>query len=341
MSPLLTVFEQKLIPWTLEGLGKRLVVARPVLKKSDVPSDVAIASTKIPGKRVIMRNKRFYAGQRIYYANWPEAKMHELDVPSLICVMKGVVDFQAGKYIITCDAGHFIFLPPRTPINKFAAHSFGETQKGKIYSSSLLQMNLYRDSIHCMIHNCRNEKITGDPAANCLIRHPQSVQTFRLFAEEISSPKSNLVLSGHLLSALFLGMSREIADGHQLSSAIQTPDHPHVPKSVQEIRDYMRTHLHEGLTIEKVARAMYISPSQFTHHIRKASGQSFVEMLTECRISEAKFLLRESQWSVITIAEQLGFKSATYFGAFFRRHVGVAPGFYRKSPDIPKIQRKS
>lgn len=338
MSPLLPVFHQKLVPWAQEGLERRLILARPVLKKSDVPSDVAIAAAKIPGKRVIMRNKRFYAGQRVYYANWPEAKMHELDVPSLICVLNGVVDFQAGKYVITCKVGHFIFLPPRTPINKFAAHSFGET--GKIYSCSLLQMNLYRDSIHCMIHNCRNEKIMGDPAANCLIRHPQSVQTFRLFVDELSSPKSNLVLSGHLLSALFLGMSREIADGHQLSSAMQTPDHPSVPKSIQEIRDYIRTHLHEGLTIEKVARAMYISPSQFTHYIREASGQSFVEILTECRISEAKFLLQESQWSVITIAEQLGFRSATYFGAFFRRYVGVSPGFYRKDPETPKIQRK-
>jgi AraC-like DNA-binding protein len=340
MSLLFSIFNQKLIPWAGEDLNRRLIVAQAVIKKSALPSDVKITPAKIPGKRVIMRNKRFHAGQRIYYASWPEAKMHELDVPSLICILNGVIDFQAGKYIITCDAGHFIFLPPRTPINKFAAHSFGETQKDKIYSCSLLQMNLYRDSIHCMIHNCRNEKVTGDPTANCLIRHPQTVQTFRLFADELSHPKSNPVLSGHLLSALFLGMSREIADGHQLSSAMQTPDHPSVPKSVQDIRDYIRTHLHDGLTIEKVARAMYISPSQFTHYIRDVSGQSFVEMLTECRVSEAKFLLQESQWSVITIAEQLGFKSATYFGAFFRRHVGVSPGFYRKNPETSKIQRK-
>lgn len=340
MSPLLPIFQRKLIPWAQEGLAQRLVVARPVLKKSSVPSDVELTPANISGKRVIMRNKRFYAGQRIYYANWPEAKMHELDVPSLVCILNGAVDFQAGKYVITCDAGHFVFLPPRTPINKFAAHPFGETQKDKIYSCSLLQINLYRDSIHCMIHNCRNEKIAGDPSANCLIRHPQSVQAFRLFVDELSHSKYSPVLSGHLLSALFLSMSREIADGHQLTSAIQTPDNPLVPKSVQEIRDYIKTHLSEGLTIEKVARAMYISPSQFTHYIREASGQSFVEMLTECRISEAKFLLQESQWSVITIADQLGFKSATYFGAFFRRYVGVSPGFYRKNPETPKIQRK-
>ena len=177
MSPLLSIFDQKLIPWAQEGLHQRLIVAQPAIEMSSLPSDVEITSAKILGKRVVVRNRRFYAGQRVYYANWPDAGMHELDVPSLICNVSGVIDFQAGKYLITCDAGHFIFLPPRTPINKFAAHSFGETRKGRIYSCSLLQMNLYRDSIHCMIHNCRNEKISGDPTANCLVRHPQVVQT--------------------------------------------------------------------------------------------------------------------------------------------------------------------
>ena len=340
MSPLLPIFEKELIPWAQEGLRQRLVVAQSGLKKSDAPADVTLTRKSIPGKRVIVRNRRIYGNQRVYYALWPEAGLHELDVPKLVCVLNGTTDIQAGEHIITCRAGHFILLPPQTPLT-FSDHLPDKTSNNQESSCTVFEMNLYKDGIHCMIHHCRRGEISSEPNANCLIRHPQSVQTFKLFTEELlSGYAADFTISGYLLAALFLSMSREIAAGHELGP-IQAPEKRSAPESVQEIRDYIKAHLHEGLTIEKVARAMYMSPSQFTHYMRRASGQSFGEMLTKCRIEEAKYLLHESKWSLAVIAHQLGFKSSSYFSAFFRRHTGSTPGVYRQNAQNRIIQRKS
>lgn len=341
MFSLLSIFQRKLIPWAREEFDRRLIVARPGLKKSSMPFGVVLTRRKIPGKRVIVRNRRIYGNQRVYYALWPEAELHELDVPKLVCILDGVIDFQAGEHVITCNQGHFILLPSRTPIT-FSDHLPGKEYDNRESSCTLFQINLYRDGIHCMVHNCKQGEISGEPDANCLIRDPQTVQTFKLFTEELLSDEAaDITISGYLLSALFLSMSREIAAGHQLNSAFHAIKNTSGPSSVQEIRDYMKAHLSEGLTIEKVAREMYMSPSKFTQYLRRESGQTFVEMLTECRITEGKFLLSETKWSIAIISDQLGFKSSTYFSAFFLRHAGFSPGVYRLQSQNVEIQRKS
>jgi len=340
MSPLLPIFQRKLIPWAQEGLAQRLIVARSVLKKSSLPSDVELTRMKISGKRVIVRNRRIYGNQRVYYALWPEAELHELDVPKLICVLNGgITDFQVGKYGITCNEGHFILVPSRTPMPlSFAEHFSPKLVDNGEEEGVLLGINLYRDSLHCIIHTRRRREKINEHDMNFLIRHPQAVQTFKLFTEEILSDETaDITISGHLLSAFFLSMSREIAAGHQLNPGFQSRESTSGPSSVQEIRDYIKAHLYEGLTIEKVAREMYMSPSKFTQYLRQESGKTFVEILTECRVSEAKFLLKETRWSIAIISNQLGFKSSTYFGAFFLRHMGVSPGVYRLESQNAKV----
>jgi AraC-like DNA-binding protein len=256
-----------------------------------------------------------------------------------VCVLEGVADFQAGEHVITCNEKHFILFPPQTPLT-FSDHLPDKTSFNQESSCTIVDINLYKDSIYCMVHHSKRGKMSGDPA-NGLIRHPQSVRAFKMLTEELlSDHETDFTIARHLLSVLFLSMSREIEAGHELS-LVNGVVKSSPPESVQEIRDYVKAHLHEGLTIEKVAREMFMSPSTFTQYLRKESGQTFVEMLTEYRIAEADYLLRETKWTIAIISKQLGFSSSTYFSAFFFRHTGFSPGVYRlKSPEL-KNQRKA
>lgn len=334
MPSLLPIFREKLIPWVQQDLDQRLVVARPVMKKSSVPYSAELTKKKIPGKRVIIR-KRTYGNQRIYRARWPEAALHELDIPKLVCVTKGITDYQTGEYVVTCGEGHFILLPPLTP-NTSGGRSHLEGEHRKNGACDLLQILIFHDSIQCRLCTSRGENHQEYDNDNCLIRHPQAVHLFNLFMEEaLHGGSENSSLCAHLLSGFFLFLSREIKAGHHLNLQFNTPKSTFANSPMQDVRDYIKTHIREHLTIEKVAHQMYMSPSQFTRFIRRESGHSFVEVLTEGRLEEAKILLQETQWSVANISNLVGFKSHTYFNDLFRRHAGCTPGVYRrkKHPD--------
>jgi len=326
MSSLATTFRDKLIPWSLDNLEQRLIVARPVMKKSSVPYGVEFSRKKIPGKRVLVRTHDD-GPQKIVRARWPETGLHELYIPKLVCVLKGITDYQTGEYVITCGEGYFILLPPSTP-NTTGGRSHLEGEHRKYGSCDLLQLLLFRDHIQCAVCSSRGEEHWEE--GEWVISHSQTVYLFHLFMEEaLNRQEDSDRLCSQLLSSVFTFLLREVKAGRQRKAAHVAPESTFGGEALQQIRDYVKTHLHQSLTIEKVAQQMYMSPSQFTRYVRRETGRSFVELLTECRIEETKRLLRETDWSIAAISRDVGFRSSTYFITLFGKHVGCSPGEYR------------
>jgi len=328
MSRLSSIFADKLIPWSKDDLDRRLIVARPVMKKASVPYGVELAKKKISGKRVLVRTHDD-GSHKIILARWPDADLHELGVPKLVCVLKGVTDYQAGEYVITCGEGHFILLPPGTP-NTAGSRSHLEGEHRKNGSCDLLQLIVLRDQIHCSVCSSHGEEHRGDFSTDCIMLQPQAVSLFHLFMEEASANQyGGDLLRSQLLSSVLVLLFREIDAGRYQKKWRPAPESTFDGSPMQQIRDYIKTHLHQPLTIEKVAQQVYMSPSQFTRYIRRETGQSFVETLTECRIETAKLLLRERDWSIAAIARHVGLQSPNYFITLFGRRVGCPPGEYR------------
>lgn len=325
MSSFVPIFRDKLIPWAQNNLEQRLVVARPVMKKSVMPYGVELARKKISGKRVLVRTHDD-GPQKIVRARWVEAGLHELYIPKLVCVLKGMTDYQTGEYVITCSEGHFILLPPYTPNTTSGSHLEGVHRK--YGSCDLLQLLSFRDHIQCVTCSSRGEEHWGED--KCILSHPSAVSLFHLFIEEaLHGQEDNDLLCSQLLSSALTLLLREIKAGPQRKLSPATPKRTSGGETLAQIRDYLKTHLRQPLTIERIAQQMYMSPSQFTRYVRRETGRSFVELLTECRIEETRRLLRETDWSVAAVARGVGFKSSTYFITLFGKHEGCSPGEYR------------
>jgi len=246
-------------------------------------------------------------------------------------VLKGVTDYQVGEHVITCSEGHFILLPPRTP-NTIGGRSHLEGEHRKNGSCDLLQLIIFRDNIKCDTCHSQGTEHWDDLGVNCTVQHLQAINLFNLFMEEaLNAQDGSNLLCEQLLSSVFVFLSREIKAGRQQKETCIVSKSTFDGGSVQQIRDYIKTHLYQSLTIEKMARQMYMSPAQFTRFVRRETGQSFVEILTEYRIEETKRLLRETDWSIAAIARHVGFKSSNYFITLFGRRVGCSPGEYRNS----------
>jgi|GEM_PF-1084650 len=86
----------------------------------------------------------------------------------------------------------------------------------------------------------------------------------------------------------------------------------------------------EGLMLKDVAKNAYISTSYLSVIIKKETGKTFIEYLTDIRMAQARKLLLDTNLKSYEIAEVCGFSNPTYFSTVFKGVYGVSPSVFRK-----------
>jgi two-component system response regulator YesN len=116
----------------------------------------------------------------------------------------------------------------------------------------------------------------------------------------------------------------------QFMACIEEGKDVHNLHVVQKAGEYLHTHFREKINIQDVARAVYLSPCHLSKVFKQELGCTIMEFLTKIRIEEAKRMLRDPQYSVIQVANALGFKDPGYFTKVFKRSEGITPSQYRE-----------
>lgn len=92
---------------------------------------------------------------------------------------------------------------------------------------------------------------------------------------------------------------------------------------------WMRTHLHQDLSVEALARRAHLSPRQFTRRFKAATGAAPATFVEELRLSEAKVRLQHPEASIEEVAASLGFGSGDAFRRAFERRFQLSPRAFR------------
>ncbi len=94
---------------------------------------------------------------------------------------------------------------------------------------------------------------------------------------------------------------------------------------------YIKTHLHENLTLETVAHQVNISASYLSKIFINYLHTPFSAFVLNEKITYAQKLLSDSNLSITEIAVEAGFSSSAYFSDCFKRNTGMSPMQFRKS----------
>lgn len=84
-----------------------------------------------------------------------------------------------------------------------------------------------------------------------------------------------------------------------------------------------------GISLEKVASAVGISPGYLSRLLKLETSLSFIEYLTRVRITMAVRLMNDPAMKVYEVAEAVGYQSQHYFSRAFKRVFGRCPVEYR------------
>ena len=336
-SLLAQVLRTKLIPWTQDGLSERTLIGTSQQLKTHPDAQVTVIPTSLLGPRVVNKGGHQFAGKRWVLARWPKDALNELIQPRLICVLSGRMKFQLNDYFIEANAGHMLVIPSGVP------HSNASRTCAAPGSAhcDLLYIIAFPNAIQCWIDRFAPDTNAIEPLGNILLQGEHLATTYRLMVEEIiERGNANSRIASCLMAALLAQIQRAIeennfihanhTDQNQFLSLVgEDTTNPENTSFTSVLQNYIYTHIHQTITIDEMAKMMFLSRPQFTRRVRRETGQSFVEFLTNCRITEAKRLLKETPLGIATISESVGIKPS-YFSTVFFQHTGITPSQFRE-----------
>ena len=103
-----------------------------------------------------------------------------------------------------------------------------------------------------------------------------------------------------------------------------------ISETIQSAMDYILQQLHHDITLKEIADYAELSETYFSALFKKETGETVSEFIQKSRVREAQSLLQYSDYSLMEIAQYLGFCSQSHFSKTFRKFSGTTPGQYRK-----------
>lgn len=130
-------------------------------------------------------------------------------------------------------------------------------------------------------------------------------------------------VSAHLV-LLLVGVSRLAAD---VVGDLRENAEP----LLAEVFDVIERRYPEPLSLREVAAAVRISPGHLTSTVRRRTGRTVQEWITERRMVQARRLLAVTELPVGDIGRQVGFPDAGYFARTFGKLHGMSPTRWRRT----------
>jgi AraC family transcriptional regulator len=112
-------------------------------------------------------------------------------------------------------------------------------------------------------------------------------------------------------------------------------------EAVDTVAQYVDAELAGPLTLERLAKVVYLSPFHFAHAFKATTGLSPHQFVVRRRVERATALLVSVADPVEQVAAAVGFSNVSHFRRLFRRYVGVLPGELRENSKIgPALARR-
>ncbi|PWJ48569.1 response regulator transcription factor [Faecalicatena contorta] len=101
-------------------------------------------------------------------------------------------------------------------------------------------------------------------------------------------------------------------------------------KPIRDAKYYIEENYNRSLTLEIVSNFVGFNSAYFSSLFKKETGVTFLEYLTDLRMSHARELLRETNMNVSSVCEAVGYSDVKYFTKNFKKVTGLKPNEYRK-----------
>ena len=160
----------------------------------------------------------------------------------------------------------------------------------------------------------------------------QAMCTRMLFEREHPRLCSKEVMRANLMMLL-----AEVAQQYepQIRSLMRwQPPRGGVERHVKGVMQFIDQNLCGRASLTDAARSVAVSPNYLATLLKRETGKTFVELMTERRIERAGELLAFGHMRICHIAQEAGFADVDYFSRRFRQMTGLSPSEFRAKHSI-------
>jgi AraC family L-rhamnose operon regulatory protein RhaS len=100
--------------------------------------------------------------------------------------------------------------------------------------------------------------------------------------------------------------------------------------TIDEVINYICSNYMNKLTINDLAKQFNTNRTTLSKEFKTATGETIINYLIKVRIHIAAGMLKNTELSVTTIIERVGFKNITHFNKAFKSIMKCLPGKFRK-----------
>ena len=159
--------------------------------------------------------------------------------------------------------------------------------------------------------NCRKSMILNDP---------EMTKLFLLMFDELDNrPEGYQPIFLLMLRAFLLKLCRI------LPVEKEKKEQPLLNDQIVYAINYIAQYYNKDITIGELAKCCNMSVSNFRKQFRDAVGTSPLDYLNNLRISVAHHLLCTTELPILTISEDVGFRSLSSFNRLFKRTYDLSP----------------
>ena len=221
---------------------------------------------------------------------------HQTHYHDLTIVTEGEMTYFCNGTRIDLKPGDAVYLPPGI----WRDRNKGEDYVDFISYNFLTGMNepIFPDN---HIVNCYSSRIKK-LASICMESH--------LSASPYSAEKCNLILNCMLY---------DIAETYQK---------PYGNDYINELVDYINSHITERLSLEQLASRLHLSKEYCSMLFKRETGKTLIGYINERKLEVAKSLISGEHMSLHEISDYLGYNDYNYFSRIFKQYTGISPSEY-------------
>lgn len=143
--------------------------------------------------------------------------------------------------------------------------------------------------------------------------------------KEKNEPGFDILLKSYCMRLIVLLLRETYCDGGKSEPSPLSFKSSEKSTIVRTIIAYMNKNYNEDISLDKMAKATYLSPVYISKIFKEETGFSPINYLISIRLQKSRQLLESGNISVKEAAERVGYKDAYYFSKLFKKYYGFSP----------------
>lgn len=326
-----------------EGFGTRVEALVEALKAEE-PKSLPSLNRFLNGQtpKLIYEADMFYGEKDIVIRKNPRFMpivFHSHDFFKVLYVYHGSLELDFGFQKIMLEGGDICILAPGV------SHRVSTLKADDVVFSLLVKQTTFETSFFSLLNEddimssfFRNT-IYQETYTSIPVYHTAAVpMVSQCVTEMYFEDRQESTYNNRILNAYFELMIAYLLKHCEQDFILVDNSEARIETNASKVLKYIRD-CYDVATLAGAAKKFNYSSAYLSKMIKKMTGKNFVDLVKEQKLRHARAMLKDTEMTLETIAETVGYADASHFSRVFKSEYGVSPNVYRKNGILPLVPK--